>query len=321
MARTRPTAKNSAAGTGLFEQPRYQPKNRSVLALMNEYGAKYEPLFNEVKTEWNLVIRDFYRNSMGLKLYSGPKGKKATGDGGVLIQIRPDRNDAFLKAVDEHLPDLDFERLAAMRQLAKALASVAPHYSADEERERVRSWLFNDTQAFIRGSSLASPFKAMLRTPGDHRSLFGQYTYSSQHIELFYMPLLIICKYREVDLRSSIVVVLAHELAHAYHHAGKDADGRTWVNMPKADIQIKEGLAQFYTERFVEAHEQHFPGLRKAYEAKHLGEDGPYNVHKAWRGMFTLEHMRLAMKITRRNAITSFEEFERTLLKAKDLLN
>jgi hypothetical protein len=45
------------------------------------------------------------------------------------------------------------------------------------------------------------------------------------------------------------IVVLAHELAHAYAHLGRDIDNERWETeqFAKSDIDIVEGLAQFYT--------------------------------------------------------------------------
>ena len=46
-------------------------------------------------------------------------------------------------------------------------------------------------------------------------------------------------------------MVLTHELAHAYTQLGADIDGRRWAaaSFAKAETELKEGLAQYYTER------------------------------------------------------------------------
>lgn len=46
-------------------------------------------------------------------------------------------------------------------------------------------------------------------------------------------------------------VVLAHELAHAYTHAGLDIDGVRWEasDFRRSELAIVEGLAQYYAER------------------------------------------------------------------------
>jgi hypothetical protein len=314
--------KNPApGGTELFEQSRYTPKNHSVAKLLAEYSSKYMPVFEKVKSQWNPVIREFYRGAMGLRLYSGTKGRKAMGDAGVPIQIRPDRDDTFLKAVDDMLPNVDFERYAALRVLRDALLRTSAHFTEDPERKRIHDWMLADIRSYLASNSLAGPFTEMMNKPGKHRSLFGLYTYSDQHIELFYMPLLIFCKYNEVDLQWAIVVVLAHELAHAYHHAGKDNDGRAWANMPKAHLWIKEGLAEYFTERFVMAHEREYPALRMVYDRLLQGSGEEYTSYLAWEKDHSLEHVKLALSMVRRHDVRTYEAFKAKLAEAKRLMN
>lgn len=305
----------------LFEQARYAPKNHSVAKLLAEYSSKYMPVFEKVKKEWNPAIREYYRSAMGLQLYNGVKGKKAIGDAGVAIQIRPDKDDTFMKAVDEMLPDVDFDRYAHLRELRDNLLKVSAHFSSDPERNKLYEWMLQDTRKYLSKNSLAGPFKAMMKTPGKHRSLFGTYTYSDQHVELFYMPLLIFCKYKEVDLQWAIVVVLAHELAHAYHHAGRDSDGRVWASMGKAHLWIKEGLAEYYTERFVASQERSYPALRKAYAALLEGYGEEYTSYLSWRNDYTLEHVKLALAMVRRHNVIRYEDFLEKLAEAKRLMN
>lgn len=305
----------------LFEQSRYAPKNHSVAKLLAEYSSKYMPVFEKVKKDWNPTIREYYRTTMGLRLYNGVKGKKAIGDAGVSIQIRPDRDDTFLKAVDEMLPDVDFDRYAHLRELRDTLLKVSLHYAADPERMKVYEWLLQDTRNYLKNNSLAGPFTAMMKTPGKHRTLFGTYSPLDQHVELFYMPLLIFCKYKEVDLQWAIVVVLAHELAHAYHHAGRDNDGRVWAGMGRTHLWIREGLAEYYCERFVASQERSYPALRKAYNGMLDGSGEEYTSYLSWKNDYSLEHVKLALSMVRRHNVTRYEDFLAKLAEAKKLMN
>lgn len=308
-------------GTGLFEQSRYAPKNHSVAKLLADYSSKYMPVFEQVKGEWNQVIREFYRGSMGLKLYSGVKGRKAVGDAGVHIQIHADKDDTFLKAVDEMLPDVDFDLYAQLRNLRAQLLRSERYYSIDPERKRLYDWMLSDIRGYLKRNSLSGPFTKMMRTPGRHRSLFGTYTFGDQHVELYYMPLLIFCKYKEVDLQWAIVVVLAHELAHAYHHAGKDNDGRMWVNMPRSHQWIKEGLAEYFSEKFVAAHEHAYPALRKAYDGLLEGSGEEYTSYLEWRDVYSLEQVKLALHMVRRHDVRTYDGFLAKLKEAQRLMN
>ncbi len=54
-----------------------------------------------------------------------------------------------------------------------------------------------------------------------------------------------------VSVETLTVLVLAHELAHAYTHVGYDIDEQRWYGygFSESDHSIREGLAQYYTAR------------------------------------------------------------------------
>ena len=56
------------------------------------------------------------------------------------------------------------------------------------------------------------------------------------------------CKVEDLTM-----VVPVHELAHAYTQLGADIEGRRWaVNaFARADIELKEGLAQYYMRQIL----------------------------------------------------------------------
>ncbi len=320
MNRKSPRSKTVSGITELFEQPRYAPKNHSVARLMAEYTSTYMPVFERVKSEWNPTIREFYRSSMGLKLYSGAKGRRTAGDSGVAIQIRPDKDDAFLKALDTMLADVDFDLYARLRQLREHLIKAEAYFVGHEIRKPYYTWMRNELTGYLTKNSIKGPFRTLMHTPGRHRSLFGTYTFGDQHVELFYMPLLIFCKIQEVDLQWAIVVTLAHELAHAYHHAGKDNDGQVWPSMPKAHLWVTEGLAEYFTEQFVAAHEHAYPALRKAHERMLEGSGEEYRSYLTWRDSYSLEQVKLALHLVRRQDVRSYEAFLRTLDMSKRMM-
>src|SRR5438045_984553 len=58
------------------------------------------------------------------------------------------------------------------------------------------------------------------------------------------------------------IVVLTHELAHAYTQLGADIDGRRWpaAAFRRADLPLTEGLAQYYTQAVLERLKDRFDG-------------------------------------------------------------
>src|SRR5690606_22172982 len=77
---------------------------------------------------------------------------------------------------------------------------------------------------------------------------------------------------------------LAHELAHAYSHLGRDIDNERWDTelFASTDPHIVEGLAQFYTQAVCTLLEPRFPAARMAYEALLAKQRGTYKEHLKW---------------------------------------
>ena len=103
-------------------------------------------------------------------------------------------------------------------------------------------------------------------------------------IEIYWMPIALIAAMIDVRMEDLAAVTLAHELGHGYTHLGRDIDGASWdtVGFAKSAPEVKEGLAQFYTDVATEKIASRQPGAHDAYE-KFLGlQSGPYLAHKDW---------------------------------------
>ena len=79
--------------------------------------------------------------------------------------------------------------------------------------------------------------------------VFGAYMFRKQQVLIFWLPLGIFAAMHQIPIEAMTVVVLAHELAHAYTHLGCDIDGLDWPmdDFVGSHIAVIEGLAQFYT--------------------------------------------------------------------------
>ena len=87
-----------------------------------------------------------------------------------------------------------------------------------------------------------------------------------------------------VRLEDLAVVTLAHELAHGYTHQGRDIDGLSWQDdgFAKSALEVKEGLAQFYTAVVAEKLASRAPAVHSAYVKLLELQTGPYLVHTKW---------------------------------------
>jgi hypothetical protein len=106
----------------------------------------------------------------------------------------------------------------------------------------------------------------------------------SSWVELYWMPIALVASAKNVRIEDLTVVVLAHELAHAYTHKGRDIDGRQWLDpdFGESDIKVLEGLAQYYTDVTARHLRVRWPEMIKAFKALLELQSEPYRVHKTW---------------------------------------
>ncbi len=301
----------------LFDQYHYEPKNKSVNAIIREFEKEYQEIFELAKTKWNHSIREFHRDATGLKL----SRNSITGKG-TTIQIRflPDEDNQFIKLIDEHFPELDFMEFSQIRSLYDTMWDSQKHFLKTEEKGNLYFPLFNYVLKYLDKYDLKKLHSLLFSEMGKSKDVLGAYYFKDNRIELYYVPLIIFSQIHRISLEHLIVVVLAHELAHAYHHIGSDTDGYQWDEMSKTDSNIVEGLAQYYTALFVEDQETIYPGVKEAYLVLLSYQKGPYKVHEAWLSYAKKEHVKHAFNVTRRNGIKTYQEFGQILNDSKSQL-
>lgn len=122
----------------------------------------------------------------------------------------------------------------------------------------------------------------------------------------------------KVRIEDLTIVVLAHELAHAYTHLGGDADDSPWDTdcFGAADLRIVEGLAQYYTERVVVSLANERPAAKVAFDALLSLQSLPYTIFKEWTDPSEPrrnEIVRTAMIHTRTTRNIEYETFRQAL--------
>lgn len=142
------------------------------------------------------------------------------------------------------------------------------------------------------------------------------------YIELYWAVIGLVARAIGTDVEDLAVVVLAHELAHAYTHVGCDIDGESWSSSAfcAADRALTEGLAQYYTFRVCDKIKMQLPGVLGAFDTLLQEQPKPYQAHRPWLQDNTPEQVRLAMLQTRRNGTGKVRDFEASLGQAKDSL-
>ena len=124
-----------------------------------------------------------------------------------------------------------------------------------------------------------------------------------------------------VDINSLTAVVLSHELAHAYTHLGCDINGNRWNDegFYYTESSVKEGLAQYYTERVAQKLKIKFPEIPIAYERLLEKQREEYLLHKKWidNKRIEPETIRTALINRRTGSPIGIDEFEDLLDQTK----
>jgi hypothetical protein len=196
--------------------------------------------------------------------------------------------------------------------------------SADE-LAGVRSW----GQMLLQVREAKDPLSEVLAVKQD---ILGVYEYDARCtdeyevnravIRLYWGVIGLFSKWLACSVEDLTIVVLAHELAHAYTQLGSDIEGRRWPSrdFSRADIELVEGLAQYYALQTLNRLSRRFPGALTTFELLLAKQSEPYHAHEPWLEHFTAEAVRRAMIEARRWREGSLEEYEDRLAHAAEQL-
>ena len=139
-------------------------------------------------------------------------------------------------------------------------------------------------------------------------------------IEIYWTVIGAVARTIGVDIEGLTIVVLAHELAHAYSHLGADTDGNRWEEHAfcRSDVSIKEGIAQYYTEKVMHwFEERHSEKPYHAYTKLLEIQGAPYRIHELWSKDFSPEIVRAAIIECRNNRVADKDGFTERMESAK----
>lgn len=137
-------------------------------------------------------------------------------------------------------------------------------------------------------------------------------------ISLYWAPISLVARSLGESVENVTVVVLAHEMAHAYTQLGADIEGRRWptASFLRADRALVEALAQYYTSRCLLRLRDRLPGAIRAFEALLKLQNPIYRGHEEWEQNASPEAVRWAMLEARRQAIDDMANFVERLQEA-----
>jgi hypothetical protein len=141
----------------------------------------------------------------------------------------------------------------------------------------------------------------------------------STKISLFWGVIGFVAHAKGWPVATLTAVVLTHELSHAYTHLGFDRDGARWTGekFSRCDLDLAEGLAQYYTHQVLEKIEDKIPGVVTVFKALQQHQPSAYSIHDQWIPSVSPEVMGQALAIVRRTNIHTEKSFSTKLLEVK----
>ncbi|MGE3108397.1 MAG: hypothetical protein AB7G11_03750 [Phycisphaerales bacterium] len=281
--------------------------------------------------QFNQAIREHIRSETGMKL-SDTDGRTSA----IQVKIVDGFTDEFASLVDRYRDPVLWHLILGQPKLAKLMEGAA---FLVESWDRLKGWPKLPPEAHDGRSSL----EGALRTAESLQRIakgeevrkeitklksdwLGAYRYPPGRqpwIEIYWMPIAMAAGMLEVEIADLTLVTLAHELAHGYTHIGYDIDGAQWPTraFAAADVAIKEGLAQFYTQVVASKMTLRAAGMRTAFDKLLAIQGAPYKAHQQW---FTDkpeeqgEVVRFAMISARNSGVAKSEDWVQVLARARE---
>jgi hypothetical protein len=303
----------------------YTIKNQSVVRMAQYYSIEFKLILTKVRTKWSSIIGDYLRAETGLRLNSS-KGRKSSNTQSERIiryDEKLDRGEVFLRALDEKYADLDFDEFLANRNLMKEMRASKKYYfeKTDNDLNEHFMQLTKYLEGYLKKYNVENIIQDLYKNKDKSLDIWGTYHLNDSHIELYIIPLVLFSKLFPINLEYALLTTLVHEMAHAYHHIGKDSDGKIWNHFNTADDNIVEGLAEYYTWMFVEDYKYEYPDMKVTYDYMYQCLSGPYIIFQDWISeKYTKEHVRIALQATRRSNITGYDDFLKSMEDAKKLI-
>ncbi|MCL5959414.1 MAG: hypothetical protein M1358_08875 [Chloroflexi bacterium] len=266
--------------------------------------------------QWNLIVREHLRTESALRL--------AVGDDRQEVPVRvmaglPAPMAYLVDQVDNHF----VWRLALNRPLLQTMKNGLEFSRTSSEA--IAALLQTDDVAGLH-EKLAVTEKiafAILQALDAHKlvekigsidqDILGAYFFRRVEIRLYWMVIGIVASILGVSVDSLTLVTLIHELAHAYTHLGRDIDGARWETtaFAETDLDIVEGLAQFYTSAVCEKLRDRQPNASYTFRELLNIQGGPYRAHENWvtNNARASEIIRVCMLECRSNKIVSHPMF------------
>lgn len=282
--------------------------------------------------QWNLIVREQMRTETGLRFSSS--------DARAAVPVRVvDGLPPPLQVIVNSIPGKTFWKMLLLRPSIEAGQKGLKDLLANHDE--IYAWLASTKKGSFDGDKQLPAVRDSLglslqyvdwimeavkeveienKIAKIQEDVLGAYFFRRKEIHIYWVAIALISRILDVAAEDLSVVVLAHEIAHAYTHLGKDIDGRSWEldAFAKTELTVVEGLAQYYTAVTSKKISERRPGVHEGYLRLLSLQGGPYRIHEKWMADKTTgEDIRFAMIGCRENKLTSYENFCGYLTEAK----
>lgn len=273
--------------------------------------------------QWNTILRDYLRSETALRLSVGEDTQS------VPVKVV----DGMPKPFADVMRQFDgIEWLLLNRPAVEAAAAGTDFMErrVDEVREKWPGKAGSARASTIRRVRKTAEIwlqrldglRAVNKIVGIEEDVLGAYYFRVPEIRLFWVVIGITARALGVSTEALTIVVLAHELAHAYTHLGRDIDNERWdtERFAGTDLVIVEGLAQFYAQVICRRLGPRMPTALQAYEALLEKQSGPYKAHRKWVGDDERggEIVRVSMIECRSKGLTAANSFTTALRRYRN---
>jgi hypothetical protein len=307
----------------------------TVRELITEAGETAKDAVETAKTRYLDQVRGILRDLTRLK-FSDRQGAELQRTS-VPIRIVEGLPRALESMANEELPSgerwgietvgLWAQHIKSLRGLADRLEPLVARLGGIPEwgqrADGYRFWLDGTTKLAISLEEHAAKAELLKRITQINDDILGVYMPTARlipdkgQIELYWVVIGAVARLLGADTEALAVVVMAHELAHAYTHLGLDSNGSRWEeNFWNCDRGVLEGLAQYYTHMTARAmkDERGCDEVWTAYDQltqlQQKNEAKLYVNHLEWVKDISPEAMRFALLDVRRGLIhRNFKDF------------
>ena len=249
--------------------------------IVNRVAPKCEASVKRAVQLWNLKIRNQLTTEIGFQLRGRQvpvrvvdglptplSGMLGDADGLALVAL----NQSLLKGVVDGTQFMESVRESIIGADGNLLGT-AQSTEIEHVQETAKAWILRANE-----HNLAQSMSQI------NEDVLGAYFFYRKEIRIYWLAIGIFSALCDVPIEALTIVVLTHELAHAYSHLGYDIDGCDWPTRSFAttDVAIIEGVAQFYTEVVCRNLRDQIPEAKSTFETLLMWQNDIYKTHRMW---------------------------------------